>query len=493
MVFRLFPALLALACTAPDRPAEAPESATTILPADRPNIVVVLVDDLRWDEFGLAGHPYAETPNIDRLGIEGARFANAFHAVPLCSPNRASLLTGQYPSRHGIIDNVARNLASHRLETFPQALQAAGYETAFIGKWHMGNDPTPRPGFDYWAALPGQGRTIDPVLYEDGASRVVPGYVTDILTNRALGFLERERDRPFMLFLSHKGVHPDARQLDDGSVDLSYPMVYIPAPRHLGRYDDEVFPRRPNVPAGLEDLESEASREALGLRASAEVTDVFGEDFLDPMTRESTIRRRAEMLLAIDEGLGAILEALEVQGILDETLILFTSDNGYFFGEHGFSIERRMPYDESIRSPILVRYPPRIEAGLRVDGLTLSIDVAPTLLDFAGVPVPDRIQGRSLVPLLTGRPTEWRESVLVEFYTYENPMPWLTDMDYRAVRTDRWKYIHWVKHGPELYDLDADPYETTNLAGDPEVAAVEEELRRELGRLSLEALGLEGS
>jgi N-acetylglucosamine-6-sulfatase len=483
--------LASTACAAPEEPSGS--DGVSALPGDPPNIIVVLVDDLRWDEFGIAGHPYAETPNIDRLGVEGAVFSNAFHAVPLCSPNRASLLTGQYPSRHGIIDNVARNLASHRLETFPQALQASGYETAFLGKWHMGNDPTPRPGFDVWAALPGQGRTINPILFEDGQAQEVTGYVTHILTDRAVRFLSRERQRPFFLFLSHKGVHPDARQLDDGSVDLTYPMVYIPAPRHLGRYEGEVFPRRENVPSGLDEITSAASRRALEYRASSEISEVFGEDFLDPMTRESTIQRRAEMLLAIDEGLGEIMAVLEEQGILDETLILFTSDNGYFFGEHGFSIERRMPYDESIRSPILVRYPPRIEAGTQVDGLTLSIDIAPTILDFAGAEISDRIQGRSLVPLLTGQVDDWRESVLVEFYTYENPMPWLTDMDYRAVRTDRYKYIHWVRHEGELYDLEADPYETTNLIDDPRMSEVVAGLRKELGGLALQALGLDGA
>lgn len=484
-------AFLATACSEGDPTVSTPPPMTDAeRSAGAPNMIVVLVDDLRWDEFGLVGHPYAETPNIDRLGDEGARFSNAFHAVPLCSPNRASLLTGQYPSRHGIIDNVARNLASHQLQTFPQALQARGYETGFLGKWHMGNDPTPRPGFDYWAALPGQGRTTNPILFENGELGEVEGYVTDILTERALSFIGEEREEPFFLFLSHKGVHPDARQLDDGSVDLNYPMTYIPAPRHLGRYDEENFPRRANVPAGLGDIESVASRSALARRASPEIADVFGEDFLDPLTRESTIRRRAEMLLSIDEGLGRIMAALEARGVLDETLILFTSDNGYFFGEHGFSIERRMPYDESIRSPILIRYPPRIDAGLQVDGLTLSVDLAPTLLDFAGADVGDHIQGRSLVPLLVGQDAEWRESIMVEFYTYENPMPWLTDMDYRAVRTDRYKYIHWVKHEDELYDLVSDPYETTNLIRSPELSGVVDELRTELGRLALDAMGL---
>ena len=165
----------------------------------RPNVVVIVVDDLRYDEFGAGGHPYLKTPNIDRLADEGAMFTDVFHAVPLCSPNRASILTGQYPSRHGIIDNVARNRASHQLQTFPRAMQAEGYATGFIGKWHMGNDPTPRPGFDFWSALPGQGKTIDPDLYEGGRVHRVEGYVTDVLTDRAVTFIEQPRDTPFML------------------------------------------------------------------------------------------------------------------------------------------------------------------------------------------------------------------------------------------------------------------------------------------------------
>ena len=379
-----------------------------------------------------------------------------------------------------------------RSQTFPQALQASGYVTGFLGKWHMGNDPTPRPGFDYWAALPGQGRTTNPILFEDGALGEVEGYVTDILTERALDFVDEQGDGPFFLLVSHKGVHPDARQLDDGSVDLNYPMVYIPAPRHLGRYENEVFPRRENVPQELSELESVASRDALEFRDSDEIADVFGDDFLDPLTSEETIRRRAEMLLSIDDGLGRIMESLEEKGILDETMIVFTSDNGYFFGEHGFSIERRMPYDESIRSPILIRYPGMIDPGTVIDGLALSIDLAPTILDIGGAEIGDHIQGRSLVPLLMGEDEAWRESVLVEFYTYENPMPWLMDMDYRAVRTADYKYIHWVQHEDELYDLAADPFELHNLFADPVMTGVVDELREELGRLSLEALGLGG-
>jgi N-acetylglucosamine-6-sulfatase len=456
------------------------------------NIIVIVVDDLRWDELAMAGHPYLETPNVDRLAREGAWFSNAFHAVPLCSPNRASILTGQYPSRHGIIDNVARNRVSHRLQTFPQALQREGYETAFLGKWHMGNDPTPRPGFDVWAAIPGQGRTMDPELYEDGRIHTVEGYITDVLTDRAVSFIGRDRDGPFFLYIGHKAIHPDARQLDDGSVDPSFPSGYVPAPRHLGRYEEQVFPRRANVISSLDELTGKpALRRALTNKVADSTAESLGES-RDLTANETTIRRRAEMLLAVDEGLGRILDALESHGILDDTFILFTSDNGFFYGEHGLSIERRLPYEESIRTPLVVRYPAVVQAGSRLDELALSIDIAPTALDIAGVPAGDHIQGRSLVPLLRGNATDWRQSVLIEFYTYENPFPWLLDMDYRAIRTLRYKYIHWMQHPDEseLYDLVEDPYETQNLIDDPALVGVVRDLREELAAAALDAMGL---
>ncbi|HLG04601.1 MAG TPA: sulfatase-like hydrolase/transferase, partial [Gemmatimonadales bacterium] len=411
---------------------------------------MVVVDDLRWDEFGAAGHPYLETPNIDRLAAEGAWFANSFHAVALCSPNRATLLTGQFPSRHGIIDNVARSLASHRLETFPRALQSAGYRTAFLGKWHMGNDPTPRPGFDYWAAMPGQGRSIDPELFEDGRLHVVPGYTTDLLTDRAISFIDSARDRPFLVYLAHKAVHPDLVQRDDGSVDPESDLGYIPAPRHQGRYAGRIFPHRgggdrAGLPADLSG--KPAVRHALE-QLPGWSAPVAGDHPEVPWTGEETIQRRAEMILAVDEGIGRIMAKLDSLGILDRTVIVLTSDNGFFFGEHGLTTERRLPYEESIRNPLLVRYPPRVPGGSRPGGLALTVDLAPTLLELAGVPVGAQIQGRSLVPLFgaSAPPRGWRESVLVEFYTYENPFPHLLDMDYRAIRTVRYKYIHWIKY-----------------------------------------------
>lgn len=483
--------VLAAACCCSIQVLKAAETSS----ASRPNVIVIVVDDLRFDEFGIGGHPYLETPNIDRLAAEGALFTAGFHAVPLCSPNRASILTGQYPSRHGIIDNVARNRLSHQLRTFPQAMQAAGYETGFLGKWHMGNDPTPRPGFDYWAGIPGQGRTIDPDIFEAGRLHTVEGYITDLLTDRAIDFINSERDAPFMLYIGHKAVHPDARQFDDGSVDPDYPRAYIPAPRHRGVYEEEIYPRQPNVVMSADALEGKpALRRSLRLRDSPAMAKEFAF-MLDHGTSEETIRRRAEMVLAVDESLGRLLAALEKNNELDNTMIMFTSDNGFFFGEHWLSQERRLPYEESVRMPLLLRYPPLAKAGSSVDGLALSIDIAPTVLDVGGAEIGDHIQGRSLVPLLQGDATDWRHSILIEFYTYENPRPWLMDMDYRTIRTDRFKLIHWIQHPgeQELYDLQEDPYEMHNLIDEPTAQGLVDELQDELARLVIQAMGLSAS
>ncbi len=485
--------LVLLVCTSCNTTDEVERTDATLRRNGSPNIIVIVVDDLRWDELGIAGHPFLETPNIDALARDGAQFANAFHSVPLCSPNRACIMTGQYPSRHGIIDNVARNRMSHRLETFPQALQAAGYETSFLGKWHMGNDPTPRPGFDNWVAIPGQGRTHNPELYEDGRIHEVEGYITDVFTDRAVSIIEQERDDPFFIYIGHKAIHPDAVQLDDGSVDLSVPRGYRPAPRHLGRYEEEVFPRRTNALTSLDQLTGKpALHRALTLKHSDEMVADWGEDELDMFSSDETIRRRAEMMLAVDDGVGRIVEALEARDILDETFILFMSDNGFFYGEHGLSLERRMPYEESIRTPLIVRYPAAVTAGDTIDGLVASVDIAPTVLDIAGVPIGDHIQGRSFVPLLLGNDGGWRESVLIEFYTYENPFPWHLDMDYRAIRTHQYKLIHWMQHPNEgeLYDLVNDPYEMHNLIDDPTMVHVIRDLRSEMASEIIHAIGL---
>jgi N-acetylglucosamine-6-sulfatase len=458
--------------------------------ADRPNLLVILIDDLRFDEFGAGGHPYMLTPHVDRLAHEGAMCLNAFHTTPLCSPNRASIVTGQYASRHGIIDNVARDAASHRLPNYHLALHRLGYETAHVGKWHMGNDGSPRPGYDRWVSFDGHGALFDPELNVDGRRARTPGYVTDLLNAEAVAFVERARAKPWSLFLAHKAVHPDAHQAADGTLDLTRRGGYRPAERHRDLYRGCVFPPRPNVRPPEEVVaDKPAWAEAFRLKASERAQAVLASIHAGS---QEEIRLRAAMMASVDEGLGMLFDALERTRQLDRTCIVFLGDNGYFFGEHALGPERRFAYEEGIRAPFLVRYPPLAEAGSRPEALVLALDIAPTLIELAGGTPGPQIQGRSLVPLLGGRrPADWRTSFLIEYWS-ENAMPWLVGMTYKAVRTERAKLIHWVNRDgvDELYDLAADPYELRNLIADEARAAEREVLRRELARLVAEAVGL---
>src|SRR5262245_27756266 len=456
----------------------------------RPNFLVILVDDLRFDEFGAGGHPYMKTPHIDRLADEGALFERAFHTTPICSPNRASMLTGQYASRHGIIDNVARDLASHRIPNFHVALQRLGYETAHLGKWHMGNSGTPRPGYDYWVAYDGHGRLNDPKLNEHGTYVQHRGYITDIMNRMAVDFVKREHRKPWSLWFAHKAVHPDAEQAADGTFKMD---GYVVAERHKDLYCGCLFPKKPNMlPPEVVVKQKPAWAEAIELRKRPESRVMH--DAIHSGEQEE-IRLRAAMMAAVDEGVGMVLGALEETGQLDDTFIVFLGDNGYFFGEHCIGPERRFAYEEGIRSPFLVRYPKRVKAGTRVKNLVLCQDIAPTVLELAGGKPGRHIQGRSLLPLFAQRKSgAWRKSFLVEYWA-ENAYPWLVNMTYKAVRTDRHKYIKWVNRGrngelDELYDLERDPYEITNVINRPQYRAVRERLRRELKRLVNEAVGL---
>jgi len=439
----------------------------------RPNIVFILVDDLRWDELGCTGHPYVKTPNIDRIAREGAMFRNAFMTTPLCSPSRASFLTGQYAHTHGITDNVDRSAASQQLVTFPFLLHQAGYETAFIGKWHMGNDDKPRPGFERWVSFKGQGTYIDPEINEDGSEIKSSGYTTDVLNGYAVEFLNRKHEKPFLVYLAHKAIHPEVKQNDDGSVDLSASERFIPARRHEGAFAGKTIPRRPNY--GRAPTDKPALQRQIGNLPPLGPATV---------TPDEAILGRQRTLLAIDEGVGEILKALEATGQLDNTIIVFTSDNGYFYGEHGLSVERRLAYEESIRLPLLVRYPKLIKKRTVRDEFALNIDLAPTLLDVAGVPTPANVQGRSLVPLLKGLRPEWRSSFLIELYS-DKVFPRMVQMGYKAVRNERWKYIHYLELNgmDELYDLKTDPYELKNLISEPTARRALDEMKRELERL----------
>lgn len=472
----------------------------------RPNFLVILIDDLRFDEFGAGGHPYMRTPHIDRLAAEGALFERAFHTTPICSPNRASIVTGQYASRHGIIDNVARDAMSHRLPNYHLELQRLGYETAHIGKWHMGNDGMPRPGYDYWVSYDGHGSIRDPRLNHGGRYEQHRGYITDIMNELALQWLDAQplpgkgrgaKDRkPWSLFFAHKAVHPDAEQLADGTLNISAQGGYVVAERHRTLYEGEVFPPRPNVMSPEEAARRKpAWAEAFQLRGGPKAQAVLGA--LQAGTQEE-IRARARMMAPVDEGVGQILELLERRGELDDTVIVFLGDNGFFFGEHGLLPERRFAYEEGIRSPFVVRWPRGVKAGSRVHPLVICQDIAPTFLTLAGGKPGPQVQGRSLLPLLAApgrkRVAGWRRSFLVEYWA-EQAMPWLVGMSYKAVRTDRYKLIRWINRArgaeiDELYDLQADPYEMDNRIRSRTLAPVRERLQREMRKLVADALGL---
>ncbi len=440
-----------------------------------PNVVVVLVDDLRWDDLGIEGHPFVETPAIDQLARDGVRFRNAFATTPLCSPSRAAILTGQYVHTNGIIDNTARDSASHLLPTFARPLAGAGYQTGFFGKWHMGNDDTPRPGFTRWVAMKGQGEATDPKFNVDGTRIEEKGYVTDLLTDRVVTFMEQSRGKPFLVFLAHKALHPNVVQRNDGSMApvTGQGAGFVPAERHRGRYATAVVPRRPNAGPPV-------------VRKPALLRRLDGVPPLGPGTGtpDTDIRGRLEMLLGVDESLARIVQTLKAMGEYNRTAIILTSDHGYFYGEHHLNDERRLAYEETARIPLIVRYPPIAVAGATPTQMVQTIDLAPTILELARVADTVPRHGSSLVPLLRGTSVPWRTSVLIEYYS-DAVFPRIKNMGYQAVRTERYTYIHYLELPgmDELYDLASDPFEMDNLIGSDQGRAVLPSVAAELARL----------
>jgi N-acetylglucosamine-6-sulfatase len=423
-------------------------------PPRRPNFVFILLDDQRWDSLSCLGHPFLKTPHIDRIGNEGVIFRNFFVTTPLCSPSRASFLTGRYVHSHGVTGNGDNNEVSHRLVTWPRLLRDAGYETGYVGKWHMGNDDSPRPGIDYWVSFRGQGQYIDPVLNVNGTAAKAPGYVTDLLSDHAVNFLRRPHSKPFALYLAHKAVHGP----------------FTPAGRHKDLYASDPIPRRPNCSDTLE------GKPAL----TRGVQDRPARRKGIP-NNEQLIRNQLRCIQAVDDGVGRVLQTLEETRQLDNTVIVYASDNGYFWGEHGLG-DKRWSYEESIRDPLLVRYPRLIKAGSKATADALNIDIGPTMLELAGVRAPKEMQGRSLVPVLRGNARNWRQSFLIEYFA-EKAYP--RTPSWQGVRTPRWKYTHYAELPgmDELYDIEADPCEMKNRIADPAAASALKQMQAELQRL----------
>ncbi len=429
----------------------------------RPNIIFILADDLRWDAMGFMGHPFLKTPNLDRMRAEGVHFQNAFVTTALCSPSRASILTGAYAHNHRVIGNEKREIDHDKMPTFPRLLKESGYETGFVGKWHMKRGDYPRPGFDYWLSFKGQGVYTDPVLNENGNVVKATGYTTDILTDYAVKFIQKEREAPYCLYLSHKAVH----------------SPFTPAPMDAESYAGIKL----KEPANARDTYAGKPKWTRAVVSVETGVHVDGPDAVEPPVWDPSHARwmgYMKTLNALDRSLGRILDVLAERGELDNTVIIFTSDNGYFHGEHGVG-DKRLMYEESIRIPLLMRYPPLAQAGSTVNQMVLNIDLAPTILDLAGVSAAKTMQGYSVLPLLAGRADGWRTSFLYEY--------WI-DLTLRiprtvGVRTEDWKLIRYpdIDDIDEMYDLKRDRIEMTNLALAPDHEKQRKTLEAELMRL----------
>lgn len=423
------------------------------------NIVFILTDDHRYDAMGfLKGQPWLETPNLDAMARNGVYLKNAFVTTALCSPSRASILTGQYAHQHRVVDN--NNPVSKDLVFFSQYLQQAGYETGFFGKWHMGGEfDDPQRGWNYWVSFKGQGTYLPNPNGLNVNGKKVPqkGYISDELTDYALQWLnERKSTKPFMLYLSHKGVHAEFKA----------------AERHAGRYKDKQFvePKTMN-PANVKDAPMWARNQR---------NSWHGVDFPyhSALNIAEYYKQYAETLLGVDDSVGRVMDWLKQKGLLDSTLVIYMGDNGFAFGEHGL-IDKRTAYEESMRVPMLMQCPELFKAGTTVEQVVANVDIAPTFLEAAGLQTPKQMAGKSFIPVAQGKNVPWRNALLYEYF-WERNFPQTPTM--HALRGERYKYIH--VHGiwdaDELYDLQNDPLETTNLIFSPEHQDVVKQMNKQL-------------
>jgi N-acetylglucosamine-6-sulfatase len=468
---------LAACSSGPENSQAAATGATA--PSSRPNIVFVLTDDQRWDAISLAGTATPATPNIDRIGREGVYFRNAFATTALCSPSRASILTGVYAHTHGVKDNFTEFPAD--TPTWPLALQRAGYETAYIGKYHMGEDnDLPRPGFDYFATHKGQGQYFDTTFrINGGESRVIPGYYTHVVTDLADQWIRgRSADRPWSIMVGHKAPH--SFYLPEDKYKDAFRDMQIPYPASAFMLDDKPAWYRDRLPTWhgiygpLFDY-----RKQFPDRTPAGVTAF-----------EEMVRSYWRTILSVDDSVGRLYQTLQDTGQLDNTVFIFASDHGILNGEHGM-IDKRTAHEPSIRIPLVVRYPGLTQpsAPRTVDRMVLTTDFAPSILDMAGLPTEVTAHGRSWKAVAQGQDDpDWRESY-VYVYNYEKQFPYTPNV--RALRTEDWKYVRYpnavTPHKAELYHLAEDPGELVNLIDAPQhrarVAAMHAELDRQLKAL----------
>jgi len=459
----------------------------------RPNIIFIMSDDHASHAISCYGSKINKTPNFDRIAKEGMRFTNSFCTNSICAPCRAVILTGKYSHINGVKDNALTFDGSQ--QTFPKLLQQAGYETAMIGKWHLKTDPT---GFDYWNILPGQGLYYNPAMIEMGQRKNYVGYVTDIITDQALNWIKnRTGNKPFCLMYHHKAPHRE----------------WEPGPKYLTLYDDVTMPE----PENLFDDYSNRGRAAKEQDMSIEKTmtdrdlklvtpknftpeqkklwdaaygpkneafrkaNLQGKDLVR-WKYQRYIKDYLRCIASVDENVGRVLDYLDESGLAKDTVVIYTSDQGFYLGDHGW-FDKRFMYEESLRMPLLVRYPGEIKAGSVNDDIVLNLDFASTFLDFAGAPIPADLQGVSLRKVLQGKtPRDWRTSMYYHYYEY--PAVHSVKRHY-GVRTKRYKLIHFYHDIDEweLYDLQKDPKEMKNVLNDPAYTGIVKELKAELEQL----------
>ncbi len=460
----------------------------------QPNIVFIMADDHAAHAISAYGSKINQTPNLDRLAAQGMRFINCFAVNSICTPSRAAILTGKYSHINGV---TVFNRFDGSQPTVAKILQAADYHTGMIGKWHLTSDPT---GFDYWNILPGQGAYHDPEFIQLGHKSKMQGYVTDIITDLSIDFLKkRPKEKPFFLMCHHKAPH----------------RPWEPDSRHSNLYEDRVIPEpatfndnyRTRSAAAAEatmridrnltrnDLKIKPPQELKGKELSAwngkvidelEITNNGAKQILTgaelkQWKYQRYIKDYLRCVASVDENVGRLLDFLDREGLSDNTIVIYTSDQGFFLGDHDW-FDKRFMYEESLRMPFLIRYPGIIKPGTVQNKMILNVDFAPTFLEAAGLPAPVDMQGRSFLPLLRGQsPREWRTSMYYRYYHY--PGDHQVQQHY-GVRTDRFKLIFFHRIDQwELYDLAKDPRELNNVYSDPSYSKQVSKLKVELARL----------
>jgi N-acetylglucosamine-6-sulfatase len=433
------------------------------------NVVFILSDDHRYDAMSFLGHQFAKTPVMDSLAKNGAYIKNALVTTALCSPSRASILTGLYTFRHRVIDN-NRPIPPGTVY-FPQYLQKAGYATGFIGKWHMGGESDrPQPGWDHWVSFAGQGEYLPPTpdytLNVDGKRVKQKGYITTELTDYAIDWLKQQKpaEKPFFLYLSHKAVHAN----------------FTPEDKYEDSLKDLPFQRPASEQETARDLQK--PRWLRDQRNSWHGVDFPYHSELDI---ERYYKRYCETLRSVDDSIGRVLQQLKDMGIHDETLVIYMGDNGFMFGEHGL-IDKRVAYETSMRVPMLAQCPALIKQGTVLDQMIANLDVGPTVMEVMGLQTPPHMDGKSFLPLLKGENILWRDRFLYVYYWEKNFPQTPTTF---ALRTPKAKYITYygLWDSDEFYDLATDPEESKNLINDPsrlaEVRRMENELYQMMGEL----------